>query len=168
VIRIRLSTSIGLVLVTRRSLPFSATCKSVDELVASIGENWRRCRRAFRKTVGHRFVGERPETFGRLELWRVGWQKGKTHARRNRQSCAATPSGIVEDENDAVLFSAADGLGEVLRQFFKERLADPVGHRRLDEGSASKKTSGYIGSSVCFAIGHSLQDRVGYCRNVIG
>jgi hypothetical protein len=113
----------------------------VDELAASIGENGVDVGELFETTVGDRLVDERPQTFGRLELWRVGRQKDETHARRNREPCLAMPSGIVEDENDAALFSRADGLGEVLQQFFEERLADAVGQipdrlaaRRLDEG----------------------------------
>lgn len=113
----------------------------VDELAASIGENGVDVGELFVATVGDRFVDERPQTFGRLELWCVGRQKDETHAGRNCESCFAMPSGIVEDENDAALFFRADGLGEVGQQFFEERLADAVGQipdrlaaRRLDEG----------------------------------
>lgn len=113
----------------------------VDELPASIGENGVDVGELFEAPVGDRFVDERPQTFSRLELRRVGRQKDETHAGGNREPCLAMPSGIVEDENDAALFSRADGLGEVFQQFFEERLADAVGQipdrlaaRRLDEG----------------------------------
>lgn len=79
--------------------------------------------------VGHRFVGQRPETFGWLQLRRGGRQEGEVDTLGDLELMADMPACLVEDEDDLLALTDCRGLGEGLKRQAKDRGVD----RRQDE-----------------------------------
>lgn len=95
----------------------------------------------FEPAVGDRFIDERPEVFGRLQLGCVGRQVDEPQSIGNGETGSGVPSGAVEDQDDDASGAGADRAGEVGQQPLEERLADAVRQipdalaaGRLDEG----------------------------------
>ena len=86
-------------------------------------------------------VDQRPQSFGRLQLGRVGRQEDQAHALGYVQASFAMPAGVVENEHDGSIDAGACLARKSFEQRGKERLRHAVVHipkslaaRRRDEG----------------------------------
>src|SRR5689334_23168344 len=66
-------------------------------------------------SVDQRFIAQRPQMLGWLQLGRIRRQKEQVQTLRNGESLAGMPSGAVEHKQDLFLFAGSDGLSEVLQ-----------------------------------------------------
>lgn len=91
--------------------------------------------------VGDGFVGQRPETLGRLEFGGVWGQETEMQALGDAQPLGPMPPGIVEDQDDGLVGTDAGGLGESIEDGLEQRRVDRTGEppfhvaaRRAHEG----------------------------------
>ena len=91
--------------------------------------------------IGHAFVDERPEAFGWLQLWRVGRQEHQVDPVGHLQVRRCVPSGFIEHQEDSLVGTGADYVGEVGEhdghRTCRDAGADDVdrlSRLRLDEG----------------------------------
>ena len=67
-------------------------------------------------TIGQRLIGEWPQAFGWLHLWRIGWQKHQMDPFRNNELGAGVPPSPVQEQHHAFVwpdscFVSKDGQG---------------------------------------------------------
>ncbi len=67
---------------------------------------------AGKMAVDEHVVGERPEVFGRLQLGRIRRQEQEVDVLGDAQPLAGVPAGAVQDEDDLLGGTGADGAGE--------------------------------------------------------
>ena len=78
------------------------------------------------RLVGDPLVGERPQTLTGLQFGRIGWQEEQMDTFGHHEFFAGMPASLIEDQQDALRWAGADGLGE-LRQRDGEHIRP---HRR--------------------------------------
>ena len=91
-------------------------------------------------TIGERFVDERPEMLGRLQLGAMRRLEYKADAVGNFEVLGPVPASVVQLKDDALFLPGAYRFGEIGEDMFEQLLIDGVGdvpHRlagqRLDE-----------------------------------
>lgn len=67
---------------------------------------------ALEAAVGERFVGQRPQMLGRLELRRIRRQELQVDTLGHRNVLASVPAGAIEDQGDPLLWSGSHIAGK--------------------------------------------------------
>jgi hypothetical protein len=92
-------------------------------------------------TISNGLVSQRPESFRRLQFWRIRGQKEEMDAIRNAKRLAGVPSRLIEDQDHALLRTSTNRLRKVSKRNGEDLNIDgwkkpPVGRSRLGTGKA--------------------------------
>jgi hypothetical protein len=74
--------------------------------------------------IGERLIGERPQTFGWLQLRRMRWQKEQMQSFGNHKITAFVPACLIENEKDVLVWPSPLLLDEGSKSKRKGRCVD--------------------------------------------
>jgi len=75
--------------------------------------------------VGHRFVGQRPQAPGRLQLGRVGREKLQHDAVRHDEPVADVPAGLIQNQDDQLPDEQVQAVIRLVFELFERRRSIP-------------------------------------------
>src|SRR3954447_19636055 len=99
----------------------------VSEDTAALGKNLIEFLQGLEVLIDDGFVGQRPQAFGRLDLWRVWRQEHQLNALRNLQIPGDVPARAVEHQDDVLVGTGADLGGKRRQERTEQRGVDTVG-----------------------------------------
>src|SRR5712692_1751369 len=82
-------------------------------------------------------VGQRPEMFGGLQFWGVGWQEEQMDMLGHPEAHTRMPAGTVEHQDDLFVRAGAGLTGELRELHLKERDGDTRG--QMEEGPTGSR-----------------------------
>lgn len=104
----------------------------LDEGAASVCEGLAELFEAVEGPVGDRFIGQRPEPLGWLELRGIGRQEAERDAVGRLELVADMPAGIIDHEHDRGAPASTDGFCEGIENALEERHVDAAGEPPFD------------------------------------
>ena len=104
----------------------------VSEDTATLGKNLIEFLQGLEVFIDNGLVGQRPQTFGGLDLWRIRRQENQFNALRNLQILGDVPARAVEHQDDVLVGTGADLGGERRQQRPEQRGVDAVGDEPHD------------------------------------
>jgi hypothetical protein len=104
----------------------------VGEDTATLGENFIEFLEGLEVFIDDGLVGQRPQAFGGLDLWRVRWQEHQFNALRNHQIPGDMPARAVEHQDDVLVGTGADLGGERRQERAEQGGVDAVGDEPHD------------------------------------
>ena len=110
----------------------------VSEDTAPLGKNLIEFLQGLEVFIDNRLVGQRPQAFGGLDLWRVRWQEHQFNAFRNHQILGDMPARAVEHQDDVLVGTGADLGGERRQERAEQGGVDAVGDEPHDLAVAGR------------------------------
>ena len=104
----------------------------VGEDTATLGKNLIELLQGLEVFIDDRLVGQRPQAFGGLDLWRVRGQEHQFNALRNLQILGDMPARAVEHHDDVPVGTGADLGGERRQERAEQGGVDAVGDEPHD------------------------------------
>ena len=104
----------------------------VGEDTATLGENFIEFLEGLEVLIDDGLVGQRPQAFGRLDLWRVRWQEHQFNALRNHQIPGDMPARTIKHQDDVLVGTGADLGGERRQERAEQGCVDAVGDEPHD------------------------------------
>jgi len=98
----------------------------VSEDTAPLGKNLIELLQGLEVLIDDGLVGQRPQAFGGLDLWRIRRQEHQFNALRNHQIRGDVPARAVEHQDDVLVGTGADLGGERRQQRAEQRGIDAV------------------------------------------
>jgi len=99
----------------------------LGEDTATLGKNFIEFLQGLEVLIDDGLVGQRPQAFGGLDLWRIRRQEHQFNALRNLQIPGDVPARAVEHQDDALVGTGADLGGERRQERAEQRGVDAVG-----------------------------------------
>jgi hypothetical protein len=82
------------------------------EPAAALGLNLFKLVKRREGSIGERLVGERPEAFCGLQLWRMRGQEEQMQPLRDHQASAFVPTGLIEHQSNVFLWPCSSLFGK--------------------------------------------------------
>src|SRR3954467_5193989 len=104
----------------------------VGEDTATLGENFIEFLEGLEVFIDDGLVGQRPQAFGGLNLWRVRGQEHQFNALRNHQIPGDMPARTIKHQDDVLVGTGADLGGERRQERAEQGGVDAVGDEPHD------------------------------------